>query len=167
MLHFRYTDSANSGSLYFAIPTLRPRTFLNAIREFAQNGAVLLLGTSVGAASIIAIVAPKTSYDHLKDVDADQHVRELLRSAFDPIAVLLLVADGLAILGGVVISGVAALLVAGSLFSNQWTLASADESGSGPGEQQVGKTRRILAVSLTLVFSLVALFAAIMAVLNR
>jgi len=137
---------------------------LDAIRSFGQNGAILLLGLSVGAAWIVAIVAPNTSYDHLKDQDADDHVRELIKAASDPIAVLLLVAGGLAILGGILVSGIAALIAAFGFFINRWTLARANTKSKDPGEQNVGKTRRILAVSSTLVFSLVASTAAVLAV---
>lgn len=140
---------------------------LEAIRNFGQSGSILLLGLSIGAAWIVTIVAPNTSYDNLKEADADKHVRELLKAASDPIAVLLLVAAGLAILGGGLISGLAALIAAFGFFSNRWTLAQAPKRSADEGEKRVGKTRRILAVSLTLVFSLVALAAAIIAVLGR
>lgn len=140
---------------------------LEAIRNFGQSGSILLLGLVVGAAWIVAIVAPNTSYDNLKEADADQHVRELLKAASDPIAVLLLVAAGLAILGGGLISGLAALIAAFGFFSNRWTLAQAPKKSADAGEKRVGKTRRILAVSLTLVFSLVALAAAVIAVFGR
>lgn len=137
-----------------------------AIRNFGQSGAILLLGLSVGAAWIVAIVAPNTSYDHLKNKDADEHVRELLRAASDPIAVLLLVAGGLAVLGGILIAGIAALIAAIGFFTNRWTLASATSKRPDKGEENAGKTRRILAISSTLVFSLVAAAAAICAVLG-
>ena len=137
---------------------------LDAIRSFGQNGAILLLGLSAGAAWVIAIAAPNTSYDHLKDKDADEHVRELIKAASDPIAVLLLVAGGLAILGGILVSGIAALIAAFGFFINRWTLARASTKSKDPGEQNAGKTRRILAVSSTLVFSLVAAAAAVLAV---
>ncbi|MEO1553430.1 MAG: hypothetical protein AAFR82_05800 [Pseudomonadota bacterium] len=140
---------------------------LDAIRQFGQSGSILLLGLSVGAAWIVAIVAPNTSYDHLKENDADEHVRELLKAASDPIAVMLLVAAALAILGGGLISGMAAMIAAFGFFSNRWTLANTPQKSDDDGDKRVGKTRRILAVSLTLVFSLVALSAAALAVFGR
>ena len=137
---------------------------LETIRNFGQDGATLLLGLSVGAAWIVTIVAPNTSYDSLDATRADKHVRGLLKSASDPIAVILLVAGGLAILGGALVSGVAAFLAAFGFFTNRWTLARANTKSKDPGEKNVGKTRRVLAVSSTLVFSLVAAAAAGMAV---
>lgn len=136
---------------------------LEAIREFGQSGAILLLGLSVGAAWITVIVAPNTSYDHLKSKDADLHVRELLRGASDPIAVLLLVAGALAVLGGVQVAGIASLIAAVGFFTNRWTLANTKSKRSDPGEENAGKTRRILAVSSTMIFTLVAAVAAICA----
>ena len=137
---------------------------LDTIRDFGQNGAALLIGLSVGAAWIAAIVSPNTSYDHLTAKQAEKHVRELLKSASDPIAVILLVAAGLAILGGATVSGILSLIAAAGFFSNRWTLASI-KSGDGK-EEAPGKTQRILAVSLTLLFGLAAAAAAILAVLG-
>ena len=137
---------------------------LDAIRNFGQNGADLLVGLSVGAAWIAAIVAPNTSYDHLTAKQAEKHVRELLKSASDPIAVIMLVAAALAILGGAMVSGILALIAAFGFFSNRWTLGSfKTESGK---EEAPGKTQRILAVSMTLLFGLAAAAAAILAVLG-
>lgn len=134
------------------------------LRNFGQDGSTLLLGLSVGAAWIIAIVAPNTSYDHLQGEDADDHVRELIKSASDPIAVLLLVAGGLAILGSALVAGVGALIAAFGFFSNRWTLANIKSGTSKKTEQKPGKTQRILAVSLTLVFTAVAAVSAVFAI---
>lgn len=136
------------------------------IRNFGQDGATLLLGIAVGAAWIISIVAPNTSYDHLAGEDADDHVRELIKAASDPIAVLLLVAGGLAILGSALVAGIVALIAAFGFFSNRWTLANIKSSGSKTADQKPGKTQRILAVSLTLVFSAVAATGAVFAIIG-
>ena len=136
---------------------------LNAIRDFGQSGAILLLGLAVGAAWIAAIVAPNTSYDDLSEEDADSHVRGLLKASSDPIAVLLLVAAGLAILGGALVAGVTALLAAFGFFTNRWTLSDGSTSKKSTNTKP-GKAQRILAVSLTLVFTLVAATSAGLAV---
>jgi len=135
---------------------------LDAIREFGQSGAIMLLGVSVGAAWIAAIVAPNTSYDRLKDGAADGHVRSLLKSASDPIAVMLLVAGALAILGGALVSGIMALLAALGFFTNRWLLPDAEKAKSK--DDTGGKTQRVLAVSMTLIFTLVAAIGAVLAV---
>jgi len=139
---------------------------LDAIRNFGQSGAVLLLGLAVGGAWMAAIVAPNTSYDNLDSGDADRHVKGLLKSASDPLAVLLLVAGGLAILGGALVAGITALLAAFGFFTNRWTLGKTQSENDATGDTQVGKTQRILAVSLTLIFTLVAVASAGLAMLG-
>lgn len=139
---------------------------LETIRNFGQDGATLLLGLAVGAAWIVTIVAPNTSYDSLDSTRADKHVRGLLKSASDPIAVLLLVAGGLAILGGALVSGVTAFLAAFGFFTNRWTLASFKRGETPPDANEKRKAQRAIAVSLTLVFALVATVAAVLAVLG-
>ena len=139
---------------------------LEAIRTFGQSGAILLLGLAVGAAWITTIVAPNTSYDELDNADADHHVRELLRASSDPIAVTLLVACALAILGGALAAGVSAGIAAFGFFTNRWTLGSGSPSTRKKQDGTAGKTQRVLAVSFTLVFSLVAAVSAVLAVLG-
>ncbi len=139
---------------------------LETIRDFGQNGATLLLGLAVGAAWIVTIVAPNTSYDRLDATRADKHVRGLLKSASDPIAVLLLVAGGLAVLGGALVAGIAAFLAALGFFSNRWTLASFKRGETPPDADEKRKAQRAIAVSLTLVFAFVAAIAAVLAVLG-
>nr|WP_070959038.1 hypothetical protein [Hyphomonas sp. Mor2] len=139
---------------------------LNAIRDFGQDGAVLLLGLSVGAAWIVTIVAPNASYDHLNANNADKHVRELLRSASDPIGALLLGAAALSLLGGALIAGITALLAAFGFFTNRWTLANFKRGETPPDANEKRKAQRVIAVSLTLIFALVASAAAVLAVLG-
>ena len=139
---------------------------LETIRNFGQDGATLLLGLAVGAAWIVTIVAPNTSYDSLDATRADKHVRGLLKSASDPIAVVLLVAGGLAILGGALVSGVTAFLAAFGFFTNRWTLANFKRGETPPDAKEKRKAQRAIAVSLTLVFALVAAVAAVLAVLG-
>lgn len=133
---------------------------LEAIRGFGQSGATLLLGLAVGAAWIAAIVAPNTSYDRLDATRADNHVRELLKSASDPIAVMLLAAGALAILGGALVAGITSFLAAFGFFSNRWTLAGYKRGETPPDAKEKRKAQRAIAVSLTLIFTLVAAIAA-------
>ena len=139
---------------------------LETIRNFGQDGATLLLGLAVGAAWIVTIAAPNTSYDSLDATRADKHVRGLLKSASDPIAVILLVAGGLAVLGGALVAGVAAFLAAFGFFTNRWTLANYKRGETPPDANEKRKAQRAIAVSLTLVFALVAAVAAVLAVLG-
>lgn len=139
---------------------------LEAIRDFGQGGATLLIGLATGAAWIMAIVAPNVSYDRLDASRADGHVRELLKSASDQIAFVLIGGAAFSILGGAIGAGITALLAAFGFFSNRWTLASFKRGEAPPDPKHSRKTQRILAVSLTLIFTLVAAIAGILAVLG-
>jgi hypothetical protein len=139
---------------------------LETIRDFGQNGATLLMGLAVGAAWIVAMASPNISYDRLDASRADRHVRELLRATSDPIAVILLVAGGLAILGGALVAGITSFLAAFGFFTNRWTLANYKRGETPPNADEKRKAQRAIAVSLTLVFSLVAAVAAALALLG-
>lgn len=127
---------------------------LELIREFGQSGAILLLGLVVGAAWMMAIVSPNVAYDTLDEDDADGHVRQLLKSGSDTLAVLLVAAAALAVLGGAIGAGITAALAAFGFFTNRWTLSNLDDEEDDT--KPPSKRQRMLAVSLTLIFSLVA-----------
>ncbi|MEL7042709.1 MAG: hypothetical protein AAGL90_14380 [Pseudomonadota bacterium] len=135
---------------------------LEPIREFGQDGAVLLIGIALGAAWVSTIAASNISYDQLDTADADRHVRELLKATSDPIAVILLLSGALAILGGALVAGLTALLSAFGFFTNRRTLAEPDRADVSDRAAAPKKTQRAFAVSLTLVFTAVAAIAAAM-----
>ena len=139
---------------------------LEAIRDLGQGGATLLIGLPTGAAWIMTIVAPNVSYDRLDASRADGHVRELLKSASDQIAFVLIGGAAFAILGGAIGAGIIASLAAFGFFSNRWTLASFKRGEAPPDAKRSKKTQRVLAVSLTLIFTFVAAIAGKMAVLG-
>ena len=136
---------------------------IEALREFGQGGATLLMGIATGAAWIMAIVAPNVSYDRLDASRADGHVREMLKNASNPIAIVLFAGAALAILGGAIGSGITASLAALGFLTNRWTLASFKRGETPPGARRKRKTQRVVAVSLTLIFTLVSAIAALMA----
>ncbi len=136
---------------------------LEALREFGQGSAILLMGLATGAAWIMAIVAPNCSYDRLDASRADGHVRQLLKAGSDPIAFVLLAAGALAILGGALGAGVTSFLAALGFFSNRWTLSSL-KGKTPPGVKRRRKSQRVVAVGLTLMFTLVAAIGGILAV---
>lgn len=139
---------------------------LEIIREFGQGGAILLCGIATGGAWIAAIVAPNCSYDRLDASRADGHVRQLLKSASDPIAITLLAAAALAVLGNAIGAGITAAIAALGFFSNRWTLASFKKGEIPPGARRRRKTQRVVAVSLTLMFTLVSAAAGVMAIFS-
>lgn len=135
----------------------------DGLREFAQNGAVLLMGLASGAAWIMAIVAPNCSYDRLDASRADGHVRQLLKAGSGPIAFVLLAAGAMAILGDAIGAGITAFLAALGFFSNRWTLSSL-KGKAPPGVRRRRKSQRVVAVGLTLMFTLVAAIGGVLAV---
>lgn len=138
---------------------------LDGLRDLAQALSIALFGFSSGCAWIAAIVAPNTSYDRLDYSRADGHVRLLLVNASGHVAFVLLAASALAFLSGAVGAGIVGALAAGGFFSNRWTLAPRTKAEKAPkGVRARDKTKRVVAVSLTLIFTLVAVIATALAI---
>ncbi|MDJ0921750.1 MAG: hypothetical protein QNI84_11525 [Henriciella sp.] len=134
------------------------------IRDFGQASAALLLGLATGAGWVAAIIAPNSFYDELEDKSADEQVRGLLKAVSGPVTFVLLAAGALAILGNAYAAGVTALLAAFGFFSNSWTLAPHKKKEAAKVTQRRHKTKRVVAVSLTLIFTLVTAIGAVLAV---
>lgn len=133
---------------------------LDGMRDLAQVLAIAFFGFSSGCAWIAAIVAPNTSYDRLDTSRADGHVRLLLTNASGHIAFVLLAASALALLANALGAAVTGALAALGFFTNRWTLAPRKKSERAPpGVRTRDKTKRVVAVSLTLIFTLVAIIA--------
>lgn len=137
---------------------------LEFIREIGQGGAAVLLGLATGAGWVAAIIAPNCFYDGLDSGRADRQVRNLLRAVSAPTALLLCAAAALAFLGGIIGAAACAALAAFGFFANSWTLAPTKKGEAPKGVRQRHKTKRIVAVSLTLMFTVVAAIGAVLAV---
>jgi hypothetical protein len=137
---------------------------LEFIREIGQGGAAVLLGLATGAGCVAAIVAPNCFYDGLDAGRADRQVRNLLKEVSAPTALLLCAAAALAFLGGAIGAAACAGLAAFGFFANSWTLAPTKKGEVPKGVRQRHKTKRVVAVSLTLMFTLVAAIGAALAV---
>ena len=133
---------------------------LEALRAFGQGGAILAFGLATGAAWMMAIVVPNVSYDRLDASRADGYVRDMLKSGSSQIAFILLVGAAFAVLGSAIGAAITAGLAALGFFTNQWTLASFKRGDTPPGARRKRKTQRVVAVSLTLMFTLMAAIAA-------
>ncbi|MEQ8558079.1 MAG: hypothetical protein RIB03_07140 [Henriciella sp.] len=132
---------------------------LDGLRDIAQALSIALFGFSSGSAWIAAIVSPNTSYDRLDYSRADGHVRTLLISASNHIAFVLLAASALAVLAGAIGAGIVGGLSAAGFFTNRWTLAPKKKGEAPKGVRSSNKTKRVVAVSLTLIFTLVSVIA--------
>jgi hypothetical protein len=137
---------------------------LENFRDTFQLIGVLLNGIALGAAWIVTMAGPNISFDRLAG-RADAFVRAFLKGTSTPIAGILLAAGACAILGGAFVSGTCSLLAAFGFFSNRWILAGLGKAPrDGKGASRKGQ--RMLAMSLSLVFSLVILLAAILGVVG-
>ena len=137
---------------------------LDTIREIGQGGAAVLLGLATGAGWVAAVIAPNCFYDGLDAGRADRQVRNLLKSVSAPTVFMLLAAGALAILGGAIGAGICAFMAAFGFFTNSWTLRGFKKGETPPGAKRRRKSQRVVAVSLTLLFTLVAAIGAGLAV---
>ncbi len=128
----------------------------DTVQTVSGGVATWLFGVAVGAAWVAAIVAPNCSYDRLDASRADGHVRQLILAASTPISGLLAAAAAFAMLSASPGAAVLAAIAAFGFFSNRWTLAPKRKGEAPPGVRTRRKSQRIVAVSLSLIFSAVA-----------
>ncbi|MCI4645785.1 MAG: hypothetical protein MRY64_13480 [Hyphomonadaceae bacterium] len=139
----------------------------DSIQSIAGGLAVFTAAFAAGAAWITTVAAPNCSFDRLDYSRADGHVRQLMRNTSGPIAVVLLAACALAVLAGAYGSATLSGLAAAGFLTNTWTLAPKKKGeGPPPGVRHRKKSQRIVAVSLSLMFTAVAGIASILAVFN-
>lgn len=127
---------------------------LDLLREFGQGGAAVLLGIATGAGYVAAVIAPNCFFDGLDAGRADRQVRNLLKSVSTPNVFLLLAAGAFAVLGGAYGAAICAFLGALGFFANGWTLRGYKRGEVPQGVKRRRKTQRVVAVSLTLMFTL-------------
>lgn len=137
----------------------------DGLKELSQALSIACFAFSSGCAWIAAIVAPNTSYDRLDHGRADGHVRLLLTNSSNHIAFVLLAGTALAFLAGAYSAAIVGVLAACGFFTNRWTLAPRTKAEKAPpGRTARNKTKRVVAVSLTLIFTLVAMIATALAI---
>lgn len=135
---------------------------LDTLQSYAAMLAILLNGIALGAAWIVTMASPNLSFDRLDGSRADGYVRALLKGTSTPLAGLLLAAGAFGVLGGTYAASACSLLAAFGFFSNHWMLAS---RGKVPKQIKTSrKGQRVMAVSMSLVFSLVVLAACLLGI---
>ena len=135
------------------------QTYLGAI-------SAILIGIGVGGAWVCAILGPNVFYDKLDAGRANTQVKALLRAGSTPIAGLLLAAACCAFLAGFLATGILSLVSALGFFLNRWTLAGFKRGDTPPGARRRRKSQQIVAVSLSLLFLLVAMIAGVLAIMG-
>lgn len=136
---------------------------LDALRQIGQSGSLLLLGLALGGAWMMAIVAPNVAHDRYDDQDANADVRAMLQAGSPQLGFVLLAATAFSVLAGHFVAAAASLLAAFGFFTNRWTLASHKQDQSVDESTGGEKTQRVVAVAFSLIFSVMILIAALLA----
>lgn len=124
--------------------------------------AALCAGGAAASGWTAAVIVANSAFDGLDHGRADRMLRKVLSATAGFQAALLGIATGAALLSNAraaaIVAGVAAL----GFLSNVWTLAPRRDKAP-EGLKKKNSTQRIVAVALTLLMTMVALAAAIMA----
>jgi len=134
----------------------------NWFAAFAGELGALFAGVAAGMAWVACVIAPNVSHDRLDASRADGHIRQLILSVSTVTSGLLLAATAFSVLAFNFGAGICAGLAAFGFFTNRWTLAPKKKGEAPPGVRQSRKTRRTVAVSFSLMFTLVAVAAAVL-----
>jgi len=135
------------------------------LASIASNLGLIFCALAVGASWVTAIAAPNCSFEELDGSRADRHVRELLYATSTPIAGMMLAAGACFLLATHWGAGATAMLAAFGFYSNRWMLAP--KTGKAPkGTRTSRKGQRAVSVSLSLIFMLVAVIAAILGMIG-
>lgn len=125
---------------------------------------VAAMGAGGAAASgwTAGVIVANTHFDGLDHGRADRMLRRVLSATAGFQAALLGVATGAALLGGARAAAIVAAICAVGFLSNVWTLAPRKDK-TPPGLKKRNSTQRVVAVALTLIMTLAALAAAVLA----
>lgn len=130
-------------------------SILNAVAALSAGGAATCGWTA-------ATIVPNTAFDGLDHGRADRMIRKVITATAGFQALLLGITTGAALLGGARATAIVAAIAALGFLSNIWTLAPRKEKAA-PGTRKRTSTQRVVAVALTLIMTLAALAAGVMA----
>lgn len=137
---------------------------LDWFHDSVNGFGTALNGIALGASLVVLVISPNVSFDRLDASRADGYVRQLLRDTSTPLAGILLAAGAFCILGGAYAAGACSLLSAFGFFLNRWMLAGRGKVPDGVKTSRKGQ--RVMAVSLSLVFTLMIAIATVLSVLR-
>ena len=127
--------------------------------------AAMFAGAAAASGWTAAVIVANTAFDGLDHGRADRMLRKVIVATAGFQAALLGMAAGAALLSGARASGIIAAVAALGFLSNVWTLAPRRDKAP-EGLRKKNSTMRMVAVALTLIVTLVAVAAAVMAVLG-
>ena len=124
--------------------------------------AALCAGGAAASGWTAAVIVANSAFDGLDHGRADRMLRKVLSATAGFQAALLGIATGAALLSNARAAAIAAGVAALGFLSNVWTLAPRRDKAP-EGLKKKNSTQRIVAVALTLLMTMVALAAGIMA----
>jgi hypothetical protein len=124
--------------------------------------AALGAGGAAACGWTAAVIVPNTHFDGLDAGRADRMIRKVITATAGFQALLLGVATGAALIGGARAAAILAAICALGFLSNVWTLAPRKDKAA-PGTRKRTSTQRVVAVALTLIMTIAALSAAVLA----
>lgn len=127
-----------------------------------QAVAALSAGGAATCGWTAAVIVPNTAFDGLDHGRADRMIRRVISATAGLQAMLLGIATGAALLGGARAAAIVAAVSALGFLSNVWTLAPRKDK-TPPGLKKRNSTQRIVAVALTLIMTIAALAAGVLA----
>lgn len=130
-----------------------------------QSTAALSAGAAAACGWTAAVIVPNTAFDGLDHGRADRMIRRVISATAGFQAMLLGIATGAALLGGARAAAIVAAVSAFGFLSNVWTLAPRKEKVA-PGARKRTSTQRVVAVALTLIMTIAALTAGVLATLG-
>lgn len=134
----------------------------------ADFGSIMLATAALGAGGAAAsgwtaaVIVANTHFDGLDHGRADRMVRKVISATAGFQAAMLGVTTGAALFGGARAAAIIAAICALGFLSNVWTLAPRKDKAPA-GLKKRNSTQRVVAVALTLIMTLAALTAGILA----
>ncbi len=139
---------------------------MNDFQGIMLGAAAALAGGAAASGWTCAVIVANVAFDGLDYNRADRQLRRTLLVASNFQAVLLGVAAVMALIGGAIAAFVTCLLTALGFLSNVWTLAPRQKRGRVTGMRENRKGKRLVAVALTLVMTIMATGAAILSAMG-
>ena len=138
---------------------------LETFRTMSAEISVLLIGLATGITFTTTIVAPNVSFDRLDGQRANGHVRSLIRSGSSIAATIYVICACLFLIGGAYGAASLSTLAAFGFFTNLWTLAPSKRV-KGVSVSGREKSKRVIAISMSIMFMFVGLIAGIIGIWN-
>jgi hypothetical protein len=133
--------------------------------EIMRAVAAMLCGAAAASGWTASVIVANTAFDGLDHGRADRMLRKVIVATAGFQAALMAIAGGAALFSGATAAGIVCFVTALGFFSNVWTLAPRRDKAP-EGLRKKNSTMRVVAVSLTLIMTLAALIAGVMAVLG-